>query len=168
MPACNVPAYNPDNGNLPTCNLPGRKTTLHIYENQGWKEIFTYLFCIIFPLLCKESMYCFLFFFNVVTIYIRKENNQQDGCANSTFQKRFLFFMVSKPRQPKTIQTIHGNPRKCSQHSSFSLALKPRLHQTKYVQSSFVALTSSSSCAKPWISPSSLSKQTRIRGDNGY
>ena len=72
-PACNLPAYNPDNGNLPTCNLPGRKTTLHIYENQGWKEIFTYLFCIIFPLLCKESMYCFLFIFQ---------------CCNNIYKKR--------------------------------------------------------------------------------
>ena len=125
-----------------------------MWKIKARRNFFTYLIYIIFPLLCKESIYCF-FFQHCNHIY-RKRKQSTRCYANSTFQKQFMLFMVSKQVNLKKIQTIHGNLIKFSQHSCFSSMLKSRLHQTEYVQSPFVALTSFSSFPKPWISPSSL------------
>ena len=58
-----------------------------MWKTEVGSKIFTYLFCIIFPLLCKEIMHCFILFFQRCNHLYKKRKESARCCANSTFQK---------------------------------------------------------------------------------
>ena len=69
-----------------------------MWKIEARRKIFTYLFCIIFPLLCKEIMHCFILFFQRCNhiCNIRKENSQEGAVQIQPFKNSLcsLFFTL--------------------------------------------------------------------------